>query len=63
MREALLTLGMLLLFAGCMGAIAGSTYMGAGAGITDIALRQMFIAEIISTIIAFAGAILLLRYR
>lgn len=63
MREAFLTVGMLLIFAGCMGAIAGSTLMGAGAQITDAALKQMFITEIVSTIIALAGAAVVLRYR
>ena len=63
MREALLTLGMLLIFTGCMGAIAGSTLMGAGAAITDAALKEMLIAEVVSTIIALAGAAVVLRYR
>ncbi len=63
MREAFLTVGMLLIFAGCMGAISGTVAMGAGAAITDAALKQMFITEIASTIIAFAGAVLVLRYR
>lgn len=63
MREAFLTVGMLLIFAGCMGAISGSTLMGAGAAITPAAVWEMLITEVASTIIAFAGAVLVLRYR
>jgi len=63
LKEAMLTVGMLLIFAGCMGAIAGTVAMGAGANITDAALSQMWYTEIISTIIALAGTALVLRNR
>ncbi len=59
----MLTVGTLLIFAGGMGAIAGTVAMGAGANITDAALQQLFWAEGISTIIAFIGAALVLRNR
>jgi len=54
---------MLLLFTGCMGAIAATTAMGAGAAITRQALQQLLIAEVISTIIAFVGGALVMRNR
>ena len=59
----MITVGMLLIFAGCMGAIAGTVAMGAGANITDVALLQLWYTEIISTIIALLGAALVLRNR
>ena len=63
MKEAYLTVGMLLLFTGCMGAIAATTAMGAGAAITGAALQQLLAAEVISTIIAFVGGALVMRNR
>jgi len=54
---------MLLLFTGCMGAIAATTAMGAGAAITGAALQQLLFAEVISTIIAFVGGALVMRNR
>jgi hypothetical protein len=54
---------MLLLFTGCMGAIAATTAMGAGAAITPSALQQLLAAEVISTIIAFVGGALVMRNR
>lgn len=59
----MLTVGTLLIFAGCMGAIAGTVAMGAGANITKEALSQMLYTEVISAIIAFAGAALVVRNR
>ena len=63
LKEAFLTVGMLLLFIGCMGAIAATTAMGAGAAITGQALQQLLVAEVISTIIAFVGGALVMRNR
>jgi hypothetical protein len=63
MKEAYLTVGMILLFTGCMGAIAATTAMGAGAAITAQALQQLLVAEVISTIIAFVGGALVMRNR
>ncbi len=59
----MLTVGTLLIFAGCMGAIAGTVKMGAGANITPEALSQMWFTEILSTIVALAGAALVVRNR
>ena len=63
MKEAYLTVGTLLLFTGCMGAIAATTAMGAGAAITSQALQQLLYAEVISTIIAIFGGALVMRNR
>ncbi|OLD13837.1 MAG: hypothetical protein AUI93_00225 [Crenarchaeota archaeon 13_1_40CM_3_52_10] len=63
MKEAYLTMGTLLLFTGCMGAIAATTAMGAGAAITSQALQQLLYAEVISTIIALIGGALVMRNR
>ena len=63
MKEAYLTVGTLLLFTGCMGAIAATTAMGAGAAITSQALQQLLYAEVISTIIAVVGGALVMRNR
>jgi len=52
LKEAFLTVGMLLLFT-----------MGAGAAITPPALQQLLVAEVISTIIAFVGGALVMRNR
>jgi hypothetical protein len=46
-----------------MGAIAGTTAMGAGAAITPQAVQQLFVTEVISTIIAFIGGALVMRNR
>jgi len=54
---------MLLLFTGCMGAIAATTAMGAGTAITSQALQQLLVAEVVSTIIAFVGGALVMRNR
>lgn len=59
----MLTVGTLLIFAGCMGAIAGTVSMGKGANITPDVLSQMWYTEIISTVIALAGAALVVRNR
>ncbi len=59
----MLTVGTLLIFAGCMGAIAGTVAMGKGANIDAATLSQMWYTEIISTIIALAGAALVIRNR
>jgi len=56
-------MGTLLLFTGCMGAIAATTAMGAGAAITSQALQQLLYAEVISTIIALIGGALVMRNR
>jgi hypothetical protein len=63
LKEAFLTVGMLLLFTGCMGAIGATTAMGAGAAITSQALQQLLVAEVVSTIIAFVGGALVMRNR
>jgi hypothetical protein len=63
LKEAFLTIGTLLLFTGCMGAIAGTTAMGAGANITPQALQQLLVTEVISSIIAFIGGALVMRNR
>lgn len=63
MKEAYLTVGMLLLFAGCMGAIGATTAMGAGAAITGAALQTLLVAEVLSTIVAFIGGALVMRNR
>jgi hypothetical protein len=63
LKEAFLTVGMLLLFTGCMGAIAATTAMGAGAAITPQSLQQLLYAEVISTIIALVGGALVMRNR
>jgi len=63
LKEAYLTMGTLLLFTGCMGAIAATTAMGAGAAITSQALQQLLYAEVISTIIALIGGALVMRNR
>jgi hypothetical protein len=59
----MLTVGTLLLFGGCLMAIAATTPMGAGALITQAALVQMGYAIGIGTVIAFIGAALILRNR
>ncbi len=59
----MLTVGTLLIFAGCMGAIAGTVAMGAGANITPDAVSRMGYTELISAIIAFIGAALVVRNR
>jgi hypothetical protein len=46
-----------------MGAIAGTTAMGAGANITPQELQQLLVTEVISTIIAFIGGALVMRNR
>jgi hypothetical protein len=63
MREAMLTLGTLLLFGGGLMAIAATTPMGAGALITQAALVQMGWSIGIGTIISLLGAALILRNR
>ncbi|HZY94787.1 MAG TPA: hypothetical protein VFE98_08045 [Candidatus Bathyarchaeia archaeon] len=64
MREAFLTVGTLLIFAGCMGAISATIpYAGAGVAITEAAVTQVYLAVGISTIIALIGAAIVLRYR
>lgn len=63
MREAMLTLGTLMLFGGGLMAIAATTAMGAGALITQQALYQMGVALLIATVIAFIGAALIVRNR
>ena len=63
MREAMLTLGTLLLFGGALMAIAATTPMGAGALITQAQLVTMGWSIGIATVIAFIGAALVLRNR
>ena len=74
MREAMLTLGTLLLFGGGLMAIAATTPMGAGALIGTAqctvlgsapmpCLDMMMWAIGIATVIAFAGAALIMRNR
>ena len=75
MREAMLTVGMLLLFAGALGAIGASTY-NTGPSIADPnntinteilgvmpVINALFISEIVFTVIAFVGAAMVLRNR
>jgi hypothetical protein len=52
-----------MLFGGGLMAIAATTAMGAGALITQQALNQMGVALLISTVIAFIGAALIVRNR
>jgi len=63
MREAMLTIGTLLLFGGGLMAIAATTPMGAGALITQTQLVQMGWSIAIGTVIAFIGAALIMRNR
>ena len=63
LREAMLTIGTLLLFFGGLGAIAATTPMGAGALITQATLVQMGWSISIFTVIAFIGAALIIRNR
>ena len=63
LKEAYLTVGMLLLFAGCMGDIGATTVMGAGAAITAPQLQELLFAEVFWTIIAFVGGALVMRNR
>ncbi len=63
MREAMLTIGTLLLFGGGLMAIAATTPMGAGALITPAQLVQMGWSIAIGTVIAFIGAALIMRNR
>ncbi len=63
MREAMLTIGTLLLFGGGLMAIAATTPMGAGALITQTELVQMGWSIAIGTVIAFIGAALIMRNR
>ncbi len=72
MREAMLTVGMLLIFAGAMGAIAGSTYnTSASVDKETVAtlfgtlpkLQALFIVEVVFTVIAFIGGALVMRNR
>ena len=63
MREAMLTIGTLLLFGGGLMAIAATTPMGAGALITEPQLVQMGWSIAIGTVIAFTGAALIMRNR
>lgn len=73
MREAMITVGMLLIFVGAMGAIGAST-INTGPGVareefdsvilgTMPKLLALFIAEIVFTVIAFVGGALVLRNR
>jgi hypothetical protein len=63
MREAMLTVGTLLLFFGGLGAIAATTAMGAGALIQPAALAQMGWSLLVFTIISFIGAAMIIRNR
>ncbi len=63
MREAMLTIGTLLLFGGGLMAVAATTPMGAGALITEPQLVQMGWSIAIGTVIAFIGAALIMRNR
>ena len=75
LREAMLTVGMLLIFTGALGATAAST-LNTGPQVADPnptfdsvifgkmrPLQAVFVAEIIFTIIAFIGGALVLRNR
>ena len=74
MKEAMVTVGMLLLFAGCLGAIAGSTLNTGPTVASDTCTQNFFIfnmqclqylliVEVIFTFIAFVGGALVLRNR
>lgn len=63
MREAMLTIGTLMLFGGGLMAIAATTPMGAGALITPQELNQMGWSILIATIISLIGAALIIRNR
>ncbi len=74
MREAMLTVGMLLLFAGALGAIAGST-LNTGPTVASTSCTQQFfiwglqclqyllVVEVIFTFVAFVGGALVMRNR
>ena len=73
MREAMITVGMLLIFVGGMGAIGAST-INTGPGVATETfdtvmfgqmpkLLALFIAELVFTVIAFIGGALVLRNR
>ncbi len=74
MKEAMLTVGTLLLFAGALGAIAGST-LNTGPTVASTTCVQTFflfklqclqyllVVEVIFTVIAFIGGALVLRNR
>jgi len=59
----MLTVGTLLLFGGGLMAIAATTPMGAGALISSDAVTQMGYSILIATVIAFIGAIMIVRNR
>jgi len=74
MKEAMVTVGMLLLFAGCLGAVAGSTLNTGPTVASDTCTQNFFIfkmqclqylliVEVIFTFIAFVGGALVLRNR
>ncbi len=74
MKEAMLTVGTLLLFAGALGAIAGST-LNTGPTVASTTcvqnffifklqcLQYLLVVEVIFTVIAFIGGALVLRNR
>ncbi|OLD05763.1 hypothetical protein E6H36_10450 [Candidatus Bathyarchaeota archaeon] len=62
MREAQLTVGMLLLFGGALMAIAGST-LNSRANIPSATLLQLLYVEVIATIISFVGGYMVIRNR
>ena len=72
-REAQLTVGTLLLFAGALGAIAASTY-NSGAGVAQQTvdtvifgempkLIALLISEVVFTVVSFIGAAMVWRNR
>jgi len=74
MKEAMMTVGMLLLFAGALGAVAGST-LNTGPTVASTTcvqnffifkmqcLQYLLVVEIIFTVIAFIGGALVMRNR
>ena len=69
----MLTVGMLLIFVGAMGAIAAST-INTGPGVATeefdsvifgrmLKLQALFISELVFTVIAFIGGAIVLRNR
>ncbi len=62
MREAQLTVGMLLIFGGALMGIAGTTLVSR-ANIPSATLLELLYVEVIATVISFVGGYMVLRNR
>jgi hypothetical protein len=62
LREAQLTVGMLLLFAGALMGIAGTT-LNSRANIPSATLLELWYVELISLAISLVGSYMILRNR